>query len=1077
MNNPMTRTKYVLPRRRTDLLTRPRLLALLQDLLDEKLVILAAPAGYGKTSLLIDLAYHTEMPVCWYALDPLDRELNRFINYFIASISQRFPTFGRVSRQALQNLSTDSSGVEQIVTTIVNEIYECIQEHFLIVLDDYHFVNDQEEINQFIGRFLQEMDENCHLVISSRTLLTLPDLPLMVARSQVGGLGFSELQFKADEIRQLIEQNYNLVLPENDIEDLTKESEGWITGLLLSTQAQGKGMTDRLRLARVSAVGLYDYLAEQVLEQQTPAVRDFLLRTSPLEEFDVDLCEAVLGPLDPKLGETWQSLMDALMRNNLFVLPVGEKGLWLRYHHLFRDFLQSRLNRDNPGEEARIIKTLAAVYTQKNEWDKAFDLYKRLNNTEGMLTVIENAGSGLLKNGRLSTLAGWIDSLPIQNLSTYPTLLSLRGSVDVMQGQVERGLALLNASVESFRKTNSTDLLAQTLPRRAHAFQFLGDYKAAIQDADEAIQITQHTDALWIERALAFRARGLCLYSLGQWDEAIVCLKEAIGIYETVGATDTVALVKIDLGSLYFSMGEFNQAKMVFDSALNYLIKAGDLARESTVLNNLGVLNDVLGNYEQAADFLEHSLARAQQSGFTRMEVLAYVSIGDLYRKLDANQAAEKAYSRAQVIAEKIGDNYLLYYLHIADAQIYEKKGDFKLAMQSLQKSAHMAETSHSAFEMATVVFEEGQYALRTNDLPQAIEKFGHALDDFSSGDHLIEKITAHFYLADAWYRNGNETLAIENFKAGYFLSERLENPHPLISCLREVRPIFDLALKKPELKTGAAEMIDLVQIFEKEIPTLRRRIRKKVSVVPFSPPSLVIHTLGRTQVLLDGKPVSDFGSGSQAARDLFYLLLANTDGLKKETIGGLLWADSPTDQLKLQFKNAVYRLRRSLEQDVVILDGEYYRFNHALDYEYDVESFEHTIRQADSAASTRERIKLLATAADIYKGDYLPEMQGAWLWPERSRLHEANHNLLMKLAELYLGEQNYEEALSCSQRLLAGDPGLEEAHRTAMRAYAGLGNTVAVVRQFELCQQMLLKEVNLPPSEQTLELLEALIH
>ncbi len=212
MSHPITRTKYILPRRRTDLLSRVRLLNTLQDLFDEKLIILAAPAGSGKTSLLVDFAYHTEMPVCWYALDSLDREFTRFVEYLIACISYRFPSFGKNSTLALHNLSPTNPDLDQLVTTIVNEAFECIQEHFLIILDDYHFVNDQDEINTFIGRFLQEVDENCHLVISSRTLLTLPDLPLMVARSQVGGLGFEDLAFSPAEIQRLIEQNYQVAI-------------------------------------------------------------------------------------------------------------------------------------------------------------------------------------------------------------------------------------------------------------------------------------------------------------------------------------------------------------------------------------------------------------------------------------------------------------------------------------------------------------------------------------------------------------------------------------------------------------------------------------------------------------------------------------------------------------------------------------------------------------------------------------------------------------------------------------------------------------------------------------------------
>ena len=169
---PVTRTRIIPPRRRSDLISRQRLLDLLRDLLDCKLILIVAPAGYGKTSLLIDLAHYTELPVCWYALDPLDSDLQRFITHFIAAIAYRFPRFGQQSAAGLQGISPTDYDLNRLVTTIVNEAYEHIREHFALVLDDYQFVGNNQAISRFVSHFIQEVDENCHLIISSRTLLT-----------------------------------------------------------------------------------------------------------------------------------------------------------------------------------------------------------------------------------------------------------------------------------------------------------------------------------------------------------------------------------------------------------------------------------------------------------------------------------------------------------------------------------------------------------------------------------------------------------------------------------------------------------------------------------------------------------------------------------------------------------------------------------------------------------------------------------------------------------------------------------------------------------------------------------------
>ncbi len=326
MNTMVTRTKIIVPRRPANLLTRGCLVDLMLDLLEYRFILVTAPAGYGKTSLLIDFAHQADMPVCWYSLDALDQDPQCFLAHFIASIAERFPNFGR---QAEAILSDSSAGFDlnQLVRVVVNEAYERIREHFVIVLDDSHLVAGNKTIDHFVSSFAQHVDENCHLFLSSRTPPNLPDLGLMTARSQMGGLASQELAFRADEIQSLMLQNYHLSMPASEAGKLARDTEGWITGLLLSAQSMGQGMDDRVRLAQASGVGLYDYLAQQVLDRQPAPVRDFLLRTSLLEEFDADLCVKVLGA-----DENWRDLMDVwrLLPNGLANMSVQRSTRQLR---------------------------------------------------------------------------------------------------------------------------------------------------------------------------------------------------------------------------------------------------------------------------------------------------------------------------------------------------------------------------------------------------------------------------------------------------------------------------------------------------------------------------------------------------------------------------------------------------------------------------------------------------------------------------------------------------------------------------------------------------------------------------
>ncbi len=231
---PISRNKIIVPPWRRELITRPRLIDALYDQMEKRVLIVVAPAGYGKTSLLVDLARQTELAVCWLSLDTLDQEPQRFLGYLIAAIAERFPKFGRDSLAALESMSSVEQDAERLIVTITNEINDRINEHFLLILDDYHLVGDNPFMGHTISRFLQLAGENVHLILSSRTLPDLPDSPLLVARNQVGGLTFENLSFLPEEIQKLFEQNNGIALSRSDADTLLLQTEGWIAAIHLS---------------------------------------------------------------------------------------------------------------------------------------------------------------------------------------------------------------------------------------------------------------------------------------------------------------------------------------------------------------------------------------------------------------------------------------------------------------------------------------------------------------------------------------------------------------------------------------------------------------------------------------------------------------------------------------------------------------------------------------------------------------------------------------------------------------------------------------------------------------------------
>jgi DNA-binding SARP family transcriptional activator len=214
-----------------------------------------------------------------------------------------------------------------------------------------------------------------------------------------------------------------------------------------------------------------------------------------------------------------------------------------------------------------------------------------------------------------------------------------------------------------------------------------------------------------------------------------------------------------------------------------------------------------------------------------------------------------------------------------------------------------------------------------------------------------------------------------------------------------------------------------------------------------------------------------------QTARDLFFLLLAHPEGLTKEEIGEIFWPDSSSAELKLRFKNTIYRLRHAAGKDVIQFQGEsLYLFNRGLDYEYDAESFVKEVSLAEKARETERKEAHYLAALKIYKGPFLPDLDETWAEVERERLFQLHMDALLRLANIDIEAHNYESALTYCQRALDIDPCQEEAHRIAMRVYAEMGNRALVIRQYEQCRQALLNEVDATPSIQTQTLFETLI-
>ncbi len=1073
---PILSTKISVPRRRHDLLTRQRLLDILSDQLDNRLVILAAPAGYGKTSLLIDFAHHTEWPFCWYTLDDLDREPLRFIFYLIASISAQFSGFGIRSSSVLQSMSQGELDLDSAAVVIANDIQEHIREHFVVVIDDYHLVDSVEGISAFLSRLLQLVDENFHLVLASRKLISLPDLPLLVARGQVGGLSFDDLAFAPFEIQALMLQNYHLLLSDAEAQAAARNVEGWITGLLLGAQIRRPDGSIRLGVGRPNNIGLYDFLAEQVLDTQPPEIKDFLLRSSLLEEIDASLCEATLAFLYPE-PQNWDELIQEIFAQNLFVIPVGEERVFLRYHNLFRDFLQATLLKTRPEEAKAILNRVVDAYNREGQWERSYHLVRQMGTTEELAALIRQVGTHLIARGRVMVLEEWLNSLPEAAFRQDAALLSLRGGVAMKRGDPRVSLEYFRQAVDQLRESDDPYALAETLIRRSSVLRSLGDYPAAQSDAEEALTLTENRADLRPLHAEALRVRGTNAYLKGNLKEALAYQEQSLAEYQSLGDELSSAQLLVEVGLTYTSLGQYVSAEHAYSRSLKYWQSAGNVTWLANVYNNLGDLQRLLGNYEAALENLEKAVEQARQTGYLRLEAYALASIGDLYTDMDSLPQAMDAYQQARGLLNQLQENWLSVYVCLKEAFLNALQGQGVASGQLFAEAARLAKSHDSAYELHLCRLEEAKVSLLRKDFETAVQAAEPCVKFFNDNGQHVEGLQAGIIAAAArWHRGSTAGAAgrdqvVADMKLALEQASGLNLRKAMLPLIRRMMPLLEPIVEEPALEPYGLFFKAEAAEFEKRNFALKRQIRRQMITVPIAPARLIIRALGRPRVSLNEREIRGDDWMSQTARDLFFFLLAHQDGVTKEMVGETFWPGSAPGELKLRFKNALYRVRNALGKDVILYEGETYRFNTEQDYDYDVESFYREIYHAERADEPARKVQYYQAALQHYQGPYVPDGEGTWFSVERQRLTQVYLSVLVELGRNALEMNDYTTVISACQRAVAEDPCMEEAHRLAMLAYAGMGNRAGVARQYELCKQALAEELDIRPSDQTEQL------
>jgi LuxR family transcriptional regulator, maltose regulon positive regulatory protein len=556
----LTATKLQIPRARSGLVPRARLVALLVAASEAKLALVEAPVGSGKTTLLAEwhAAPEEQRPFAWFSLDRADNDPVRFLEGVIAALRTVEPHIGE---QALVDLGGPASLTDVVLPSLLNDL-AVLSGRLVLVLDDYHVITNSR-IHEAVTFLLDHQPGTLQLGVASRSEPPLP-LGRLRVRAELVEVRATDLRFTDDEAAALLHRTLGLELDAADIARLQHRTEGWAAGLQLAALSLSGHEHPGEFISSFAGDDrpVVDYLGFEVLDSQPPEVRDFLLETSILERLCGSLCDHVTH------GQDSATRLDDLERAGLFLVPLDSKRDWYRYHHLFARLLRHELTRTRPELVPVLHRRASAWYREAGSVGEAIDHAIAGGDVTGASELITEHWYAYLQRGRIETVAGWLDALGDDVVSSEASLCLTKAWIAVNTGRLDE-VAHWIAGAE--RAGADEPVLESGVASLHEIHRYMtGDVEQAVRAGRRSVERGQTP---W--RPVGCPVLGIALFWSGRPGEAAAELESAADTARTAGNHLAVIHARAGLAAIRADDGELGKADAVAEAALRLAEERG----------------------------------------------------------------------------------------------------------------------------------------------------------------------------------------------------------------------------------------------------------------------------------------------------------------------------------------------------------------------------------------------------------------------------------------------------------------------------------------------------------------------
>jgi len=859
------RTKLLPPRAGSELLERPRLIERLESNIGNPIALVAADAGSGKTTLVVDFVRRQRRKTVWYQLDHTDADPAVFLTYVAHGIRNIIKDFGEALLSYLSEAGEDIIRYpERAADLLINELLRSVEEPFILVLDDYHHIGRDTVVHKIVDRLVQYSSDLLHLMITTRDL---PPLAMMRRKSQSAALVLKrqDLLFTDEEVRSLFQKTLSVDLNDNVVADYRERTNGWITALQLVRQLAEQKLhsgssVEKLDLADIlkqSERDISDYFAEEVFVRESDETKKLLLDLSLVESLDIDTC----GQLFPEVR--CSALLPELAQKNIFLTVAGDGGSeQYRFHPLFRDFLQRRLRAEiGRAAVAAERSRIAEHFLREKQWETALPYLLDAENFARAAEVIATTGAEWIAAGAFTSLRLFTERIPVDLLERFPRTLLYRAEVLRLHGEIQDASAMLRRAVELLRDNRDATGEGEALHALASIARRRGRFDETFELLDRAVKLVDDSSETFIKCA---NTRGLCLIIQGEWAEAEKQFRLALDGAERQSNEKYIRLVTHNLALAPGLRGDFGEALRWFKRIFREDRTEKQLPQEAIGHLNIARLHLYSGEFDETENHLERALDLCQLYNMRLLRGEIFEAYGNFYREKHDLARADEFYKRAVNAYEEAGVDISTKELDEERAAFYTLRGDRPRARALLEKlidARHAHGNKAAAFTATMRLIQLDLLEKKTDGL---IDQVSEVLQYFREQGQYYYEALSSMLLAETLFASGRVRDAIEPIQRTLDLSARFDYDYWLRGEIRRNPRIFAIEEIAERLPTDLRNEIESGQ---QTVESAMVDVRSGPSAIT----DLTVKVLGHPEIFRDpDKPFAPDAWTTRRARDIF---------------------------------------------------------------------------------------------------------------------------------------------------------------------------------------------------------------